>query len=213
VSRTLPVFFKLEGRPCLVVGGGNIAWEKTERLLDAGAEVTMVAPDIAEAPSRLKSADVRYVRRGYRAGDIDGHVLVIAATDDPGVQRSVFDDARGRGTPVNVVDQPDLCDFIFGAILRRGDLQIAVSTGGRFPLLASKLRDRLLDVFPFETASAIEELGRVRDEVRKETAGDIPRLREILGNLLTPEIVQLIERGDIDTLRERIRAWSSSATV
>jgi siroheme synthase-like protein len=212
MSRTLPVFLRLEGRPCLVAGGGRIAWEKALRLIEAGAEVSMVAPEIAAPPRDLPSGHIRFVRRSFLPGDLAGHAVAVAATDDPDVQREVYGAAREAGVPVNVVDRPDLCDFIFGAVLRRGDLQIAVSTGGRFPLLASRLRDRLEEAFHPGGAAAVEEIGRIRDVVREEAAGDIPRLREILGSLLTEEILTLIQKGDIDAIRERIREWNSSPT-
>lgn len=213
MSRTLPVFLNLEGRPCLVVGGGNIAWEKAERLIDAGARVTMVAPEVAPVPERLRTADLRIVHKRFEPSDVEEQAVAIAATDDSDVQRAVVTAAREARVPVNVVDQPDLCDFIFGAVLRRGDLAVAVSTGGRFPLLASKLRDRLASVLPHETAAAVEELGRARDLIRRDAAGDIPRLRETLGGLLTDEVLHLIEAADLDTLQQRIREWSSSLTA
>jgi precorrin-2 dehydrogenase / sirohydrochlorin ferrochelatase len=120
IDDTYPVVLRLRGRRVLVVGGGRIARRKTEALVRAGADVTVVAPEVVDGFD-----DVHVVRREYTAGDVDGMWLVIAATDDPEVQQQVFDDCERAGVFVNAVDDPDRCSFILPAIERRGPVIVA----------------------------------------------------------------------------------------
>ncbi|MGH7896847.1 MAG: precorrin-2 dehydrogenase/sirohydrochlorin ferrochelatase family protein, partial [Candidatus Binatia bacterium] len=141
-----PAFLHLEGRPCLVVGGGEVAASKIAGLLRAGAEVTVVAPEIDESVRRQVTVGrVVYHERRYREGDLRGMRLAVAATDDPATNRRVAADAEREGILLNVVDAPALSTFIAPAVLERGALQIAVSTSGTAPAFASGLRDRLGD--------------------------------------------------------------------
>src|SRR6188508_23706 len=128
-----PLMLKVKDEPCLVVGGGAVALQKARALRRAGAAVVAVSPSFSPPFRRLA---VRRLRRRFRAGDVAGHVLVIAATDSPDVNRAVFAAASARGIPVNVVDVPELCSFIVPAIVRRGPVVVAVSTGGQSPSLA-----------------------------------------------------------------------------
>jgi precorrin-2 dehydrogenase len=133
----------LSGRPVLVVGGGPVALEKIEGLLDCGATVTVVAPQIVP---ELEHLPVELVRRAYRTGDLAGRFLVVAATATPSVNRRVFRDAEARSLLCNVVDVPDLCSFILPAVHREGPIAVAVSTGGASPALAQRLRDEIAAV-------------------------------------------------------------------
>jgi precorrin-2 dehydrogenase/sirohydrochlorin ferrochelatase len=136
--RYYPVFLDLRGARCLVVGGGKVARRKVEGLLEAGAAVTVVAPVVVPLP-----AGVEIHRRGYISEDLDGVTLVIAATDDPVLNARVSHEARARGMWVNVVDDPEQCTVVFPAVVRRGALQIAISTSGASPTLARRLREAL----------------------------------------------------------------------
>src|SRR5215213_3699969 len=140
-----PVVLRLSGRPVLVVGGGVVALRKAKGLLDAGAAVTVVAPELGEGFSGL---GVEVVRRPYRPGDIAGKLLVIAATNDLAVQQQVFDDCEHAGVWVNSADDPDRCSFVLPALVRRGPVIVAVSTQGRSPALAAQLRDRIAVSLP-----------------------------------------------------------------
>lgn len=128
----------LEGRKCLVVGGGSVALEKARGLLECGARVTVVAP---QAASELRELPVEWLCRAYRSSDLDGRFLVIAATSTRSVNRRVHDDAEARGLLCNVGDMPELCNFILPAVHREGPIAVAVSTGGASPALAQRLRD------------------------------------------------------------------------
>jgi precorrin-2 dehydrogenase / sirohydrochlorin ferrochelatase len=135
-----PVFLDLAGRRAVVAGAGPVALRKARGLLEAGALVTVVAP---EWEPEFEDLPVRRLRRRFRASDLDGAVLAFAATNDRRVNRRVGEEARKRGILVNVADAPEECCFIVPARVRRGGMQIAVSTGGRSPRLAAELRRRL----------------------------------------------------------------------
>jgi precorrin-2 dehydrogenase/sirohydrochlorin ferrochelatase len=149
----------LEGRPVLVVGGGAVAREKVAGLLECGARVAVVAPEI---DPELEREHVELVRRPYRESDLDGRLLVVAATSTPSVNRRVFRDAEARGLLCNVVDVPDLCSFILPAVHRQGPIAVAVSTGGASPALAQRLRDDIAGVVGPRHAELALELRALR---------------------------------------------------
>lgn len=135
-----PIFLDLAGKPVLVVGAGKVALRKTKGLLEAGASVTVVAP---RAEQEFAHLAVTLRSRRFRVADMDGAVLVFAATDDRRVNHRVAEAAARRGIPVNVADAPSECAFIVPARITRGNLQIAISTGGESPRLAATLRRKI----------------------------------------------------------------------
>jgi siroheme synthase-like protein len=159
VKRYYAAFLDLEGRDCLVVGGGRVALEKVEGLLDCGARVTVVAPELVP---ELRALDAEVVPRAYEDGDLDGRTLVVAATDDNETNRRVFEEAERRGIFCNVVDTPELCSFILPAVHRRDPITVAISTGGASPALAQWLRDKIAAEIGFEHAQLATELQRLR---------------------------------------------------
>jgi precorrin-2 dehydrogenase/sirohydrochlorin ferrochelatase len=172
-----PAFLDLRGRRCLVVGGGAIAARKVLGLLDCGARVAIVSPAVVPAIARLAATGrVEHRARAFRRVDARGCRLVIAATGVPAVDDAVVETARGHGGLVNAVDRPALCDFIYGSVLRRGQLQIAVSTGGRAPALAREIRRRLEAVVGPEYAALVERVGRARTAARARAATPAARL-------------------------------------
>jgi precorrin-2 dehydrogenase / sirohydrochlorin ferrochelatase len=130
----------LNGRSCLVVGGGRVGLEKAKGLLECGAVVTVIAPQIEP---ELEQLPVHIRRKRYETGDLDGHFLAVAATPVRSVNHRIFRDAEERSMLANVVDTPDLCSFILPAVYRRDPIALAVSTGGASPALAKRLRDEL----------------------------------------------------------------------
>ena len=144
----IPIFLDVTGRECVVVGGGEVAARKVEALLEAGARVTVVSPRLSPPLKALVARGlVTHIAREYERGDIRGCVLVYAATDDPKLHRELAAEARALGIPINVVDVPELCTFISPAVVNRGELQIAISTGGASPAFAARLRRALEDQF------------------------------------------------------------------
>jgi precorrin-2 dehydrogenase / sirohydrochlorin ferrochelatase len=161
-----PIFLKMAARPCVVVGAGNLAESKIESLQAAHAKVTVIAPkanrrivDLAEA------GDVEWLQREYAAGDLTGNFLVVAATDVPAVNRAVFAEATEKNILCNAVDDPPFCDFYFPSVVRRGNLQIAISTAGASPALAQQLRKEINAQLPLDTGDWLTDLGDLRREV------------------------------------------------
>jgi siroheme synthase-like protein len=149
----------LEGRSVLVVGAGRVAHEKVTGLLDCGAAVTVVAPEIAP---EVEALPVELVRRRYRRSDLVGRYLVVAATADTAVNRRVFADAEARALLCNVVDVPELCSFILPALHRQDPITVAISTGGASPALAQRLRDEVAGVVRPEHAALAVRLRELR---------------------------------------------------
>lgn len=171
-----PVSLKVGGERCLVVGGGPLALRKARALARAGARLTVVSPALVAGFRSLRAA---LRRRPFRAGDVDGHVLAIAATDAPAVNRAVFAACRRRGIPVNVVDVPELCSFIVPSVARRGPVTVAVSTEGLSPSLAKALRERLEEVLPGSLGTLARRLGARRRRILRELPPSAERTRRL----------------------------------
>lgn len=175
-----PIFLNLSGRRCVVVGGGEVASRKAWNLFQAGAEVVVISPELN---TELESIAAELHRRAYREGDLDGAYLVFAATDVREVNAAVAREARERGIMVNVADEPSEGNFSLPSILRRGRLQVAVSTGGASPALARSIRRELEGVFGPEWADLVRRVGEARksgkadEELEKEVRGCLSRLR------------------------------------
>ena len=162
-----PIFVDLGGRPCLVVGGGPVAERKVEGLLTAGAAVTVVSPVLTERLGRLAGEGVlRHLAREFRADDLAGFALAFVATDDGALNETVAHEARAAGVWVNAADDPARCDFILPAVLRRGDLTVAISTGGASPALTRALREELDAYLGQDYALLAELVGEVRRDLR-----------------------------------------------
>ena len=164
-----PIFLNISGKRCVVVGGGQVALRKVRTLLEYGASVEVVSPELCSELSQLAdSGEIRVRPRSYQAGDLQDAVIAIAATNDRQINLEVVKEARKRGVLVNVVDDAESSDFIAPSYLRRGDITIAVSTGGRSPALARKIRTRLEKDFGDEYASLALLLNEVRTEVKRQ---------------------------------------------
>jgi precorrin-2 dehydrogenase / sirohydrochlorin ferrochelatase len=160
------MFVKLTARPCVVVGAGTIAESKIESLLQAEARVTVIAPEaLPRVQGWAEAGEIDWQQREYRSGDLAGAFLCVAATATPEVNRAVFAEATEAGVLCNAVDDPPFCDFYFPSIVRRGELQIAISTAGDSPALAQRLRKEINAQLPLDTGEWLMELGRLRREV------------------------------------------------
>ncbi|GMU40697.1 MAG: hypothetical protein AMXMBFR23_15630 [Chloroflexota bacterium] len=162
-----PIFLEVGDKPVLLVGGGHVALEKIGRLVDSGAAVTIVAPDlIPEVREFVDTGRAHWVARPFEAGDTAGFDLVMVATDDGAVNQTVADEARSRGILVNAADDVANCDFILGSLVRNGDLQVTASTGGGSPAMARWLRERLEEFLNDDIAVLADLLAEVRRDVR-----------------------------------------------
>jgi len=163
-----PIFLDIEGKKCVVVGGGQVALRKVRALLDHGARVEVISPDLCPGLSRMfKQGKVHAVRRDYAEGDLAGAVIVVAATNDNDLNAKVAEEARARGVLINAVDDPQHCDFIVPSHLRHGDVTIAISTGGRSPALARKIRTELEKDLAAKYAPLASLVGGVRSELKR----------------------------------------------
>ena len=161
-----PIFLKLTNRPCIVVGAGHLAESKIESLQTAEARITVIAPKASpRIVAMADSGELTWQQREYATGDLTGHFLVVAATNVPAVNRAVFAEAEAAGILINAVDDPPFCDFYFPSVVRRGDLQIAISTAGASPALAQKIRKDINAQLPLDAGDWLTDLGNLRREV------------------------------------------------
>jgi precorrin-2 dehydrogenase/sirohydrochlorin ferrochelatase len=189
---TYPIFLGLSGRRVLVVGGGKVALRKAEALARAGAEVRVVAPELAAEFRR----DDRFecIGEPYAARHMQGMFLAVAATDDEAVNAHVAADARAAGVLVNVVDRPALCDFIVPSVVDRGRLLIAISTGGAAPSLARKTRERFQKEFGPEYAILLDALAEVRYRYKSADLPESTR-RKLFERLTEADIIAAAREG------------------
>lgn len=196
-----PILLQLHGRLCAVIGGGSVGRRKVRGLLDAGARVRLVAPDALAEGDR---SGVEIVPRPYRPGDLEGAALAFAATDSRETNAAVAREARQRGIPVCVADAPDEGDFVLPALLRRGELTVAVSTGGQSPALAALVREHLAENLGPEWATVLEiaaALRRKRLTPHQKTEYNRAILQHLLAGGL-PALVADRQAAGIDQLLE-----------
>jgi precorrin-2 dehydrogenase/sirohydrochlorin ferrochelatase len=200
-----PVNLVVEGRRCVVVGGGAVAARKVDGLVAAGAEVVVVAPEISE---QIRARGVRLVERPYQTGDLDEAWLAVVATGDPEVNRAVYADGEATRTWVNAADDPAACSFTLPAVMRRGPVMVAVSTAGHSPALASWLRSEVAAQLGPEVGLLAEWLSEARDELK--AAG---RSTEDVDwrPALDWDMLELIRSGHTAQARERLQACLSSS--
>jgi len=203
VNPYYPVFLDLRDCPCLVVGGGGIALRKIEGLVAAGARVRVVATEIQAMPE-----GVACVLRAFETQDLDGMRLVIAATDDRRLNAIVAQQARARGLWVNAVDDPAECSFILPALVRRGDLVVAISTGGQSPLLARRIKEQLEQLFGPEYGELAALLGELRrqwlEDPRTEPLSYEQR-RDVWEDILDLPLVQWMQEGRRDDVMQAVK--------
>jgi precorrin-2 dehydrogenase/sirohydrochlorin ferrochelatase len=199
-----PLFLNISGKRCVVVGGGRVAERKAERLLSSGAVVVVVSPALTLRLQEMSAAGkIVHVNGTYDGAQLSGSFLVIAATSDSAVNRQVAFDARAAGVMVNVADNQSLGDFMLPSLLERGDLAIAVSTGGKSPALARKIRLELEALYGSEYSELIEILGKIRGMV---VAGgmDSDENRETFDAVVHSDILDCIRAGRTDAVNDLI---------
>jgi len=198
-----PVMLDLEGRSCLVVGGGGVAGRKIAGLLEAGARLTVLSPALAPAVLDIaREGRFRWWPREYASGDVAGFALVMVATDDVTVNARVAAEAGERGVWVNCADDPEHCSFILPSVLRRGPLTVAVSTGGTSPTMARMVREELEGLLPADYGTLTELVGEMRHALHERgIALDAQRWREALDG----ELKRLVAAGRGAEARERLR--------
>ena len=200
MQKLYPINLNVEGRRCLVAGGGSVALRKVRGLLDAGAEVHVVSPEIDPEIAKLP---VQVDRRPVGDGDVEGAALVIAATDDMAVNRRIAAAADGRGIPVNVVDVPELCSFFLPAVVRRGGLAISVSTSGASPALARRIRQALEKQYGPEYGDYLELLDASRKQIMEKVSSPEKR-RAIFDKIAESDLLDVLRTQGREAAERRL---------
>lgn len=201
----LPLFLKLEGKRCLVVGAGEVAVRKASLVLKAGGSVEVVSPQCCAAMTQLVADNdaLSYRNSVYTATDLDGAQLVIAATDHREVNEAVSADAHQANVLVNVVDQPNLCSFILPAVIDRSPVVVAVSSGGNSPVLARTIRTKLESLIPSAYGKLAELVGEFREDAKK-TFSSINERRHFWESVLEGPVAELVFAGDMDKAKQML---------
>lgn len=209
--RYYPVYLDLRGRDALVVGGGAIAEGKASQLVKAGARVTVVSPELTEGLRGLvENGEINHRSRCFVEEDLSGVFLVISSTDDRVVNEAVAEAAARRSLLCNVVDQPDLCNFITPALITRGDLQISVSTGGGSPTLTQRVKREIAALIGEEYGALLELAAEMRAEA-KERISDFDMRKNALRAFVESEAIDLIRAGKGEEARALARRFLQEA--
>ena len=199
-----PVYIEMREQPCVVIGGGKIAEGKVEGLLAAKANVTVISPDLtANLRELVEEKKITYIARAYQPGDLTGAFMVICATDQAQINHQVWQEASANRQLVNVVDDTPRCNFIAPSILRKGDLSIAISTSGKAPALAVRLKERLQRELGPEYERFLELAGELREPLARQVP-DFETRKAIWYELVDSEILDVLARGDETAAREII---------
>ncbi len=203
MSTYYPIFLNIEGKKCIVVGGGEVAERKARILAEHGAVVTVISTRICDKMAKLaEDGAIHISMRDYQTGDLEDALVVIAATDDPVVNEAVAREGKETRALTNVVDGPEISDFIVPSLLRRGDISIAVSTSGKSPALSRKIRTDLEQSFPQEYASLALLISEVRRELREGGVHiDNNAWQESLDLDL---LLEMLKRGELKQAKEKL---------
>jgi siroheme synthase-like protein len=207
IETTYPISLDLRDKRVLLVGGGEVAFRKAQGLSRSGCRLMVVAREFSPAfRAWLEEHRFQVEQRAYRDGEAAQYFLVISATDDAGVNRSVFGDAQRAGRLINVVDQPELCNVYIPSRIERGNLQVAISTGGQCPAFARWLRRELEGVIPKRYGLLLDRVAAIRSRM-KETLPSPDTRRRVLERLLRSEAVRRFLAGDDQLLNRMDRGW------
>jgi siroheme synthase-like protein len=211
-----PVALELSGRRCVVTGGGREAEGKARALLEADADVVVIAPRVSDGFGDLvRRGEITHIARRYRHGDLAGAFLVIAADSDRAVRAAVFAEAEAERVLCNAVDDVEHCHFAVPSIVRRGELLMAISTGGRAPALAKRIRRRLSEEYGWQWEALVDVLGEVRAASLPARTADFAtwaaRWRDVLDQV--DPLLELLDEGRIDDVRARVYAALNAETT
>jgi len=201
--RYYPVHLDINNRNVLVVGGGSVGTRKVKTLLDCGARVTVVSPEVSRQLRELAaSGDIKLAERSYQSEDLNGVFVVIGATDDETLNQQISSDADRLNTLCNIADRPEVCNFILPSIVQRDDLVITISTSGKSPALAKKLRKTLENQFGEEYGTLLQLMGAIRKKLLQQ-AHKPEAHKPLFERLINSDLIVMIQAGkteEIDTL-------------
>jgi precorrin-2 dehydrogenase/sirohydrochlorin ferrochelatase len=197
-----PIFLDIRGKKCVIIGGGEVAARKAERLLDCGAKVSVISPKLAPELAALKDKKlISHIAAEYSGDLIDGAALIIGATDNEKTNAQISRDARSKSIPVNIVDDPQKCDFILPSLVQRGDLAMAIGTGGKSPALARHLREELESRYGKEYEILLNILGNLR--VRMEKNAGVGK--DWFNSLMAAGILNFIKEKNTKKIKEIVK--------
>ncbi|MBW2642934.1 MAG: bifunctional precorrin-2 dehydrogenase/sirohydrochlorin ferrochelatase [Deltaproteobacteria bacterium] len=192
-----PVNLDIRNRKCLVVGGGTVGTRKVMTLLNCGAKVTVVSSDVAEKLQELSDGDIiKLEKRPFQISDLDKMFLVMGATDNQEINREIHSEAERLGVLCNIADRPEVCNFILPAIVNRGDLIIAISTSGKSPAFAKKIRKDLEKVFGTEYAEFLKLMGEIRNKLLSEDH-EPEAHKHLFEKLIKRDLIKMIKDRNI----------------
>ncbi|HTJ50787.1 MAG TPA: bifunctional precorrin-2 dehydrogenase/sirohydrochlorin ferrochelatase [Cyclobacteriaceae bacterium] len=187
-NNLFPVFLKLEMLETLIVGGGNVGLEKLEALLknSPAAKITLIGREIRNEIKSLAAqhSSIKLIERNFRLWDAWDKDIIILATDDKKLHESIRAFTRPRNVLINVADTPDLCDFYLGAVVTKGNLKIGISTNGKSPTIAKRMREYLEDALPEDTNALLDNMQKIRDQIKGDFNQKIKVLNEVTGTWL-----------------------------
>jgi precorrin-2 dehydrogenase/sirohydrochlorin ferrochelatase len=197
-----PVHLNIENRYCLVVGGGSVGTRKVETLLECGARVTVVSPVASEQLHQLQQAHkIKLEERAYQSDDLEGKFLVIGATNDEKLNRQISQDAENNNMLCNIADRPEVCNFILPSVVQRGDLVITISTSGKSPALAKKLRETLETQFGAEYAQLLVLMGAIRKRLLSRAHAPEAH-KKLFEQLIEGELLKLLKEDKSEEINE-----------
>ena len=195
-----PVHLDINNRNCLVVGGGGVGTRKVKTLLECGARVTVVSREIsAQLQALAASGDINLEQRSYRSEDLKGMFLVIGATDDMVLNRQISNDAEQLNTLCNIADRPEVCNFILPSIVRRDDLVITISTSGKSPAMAKKLRKALENQYGEEYGKLLRLMGAIRNNLLRQ-AHEPEAHKPLFEQLINSHLIEMIQKGETEKI-------------
>jgi precorrin-2 dehydrogenase/sirohydrochlorin ferrochelatase len=199
-----PAYLDIKGKKCLVIGGGEVAERKVGLLIRCGAKVSVVSPDLAPGLEMLNSkGEITYIKGEFKEANLTDVFLVIGATDKKEINERIYREAQKRNILVNVVDSPELCNFIVPSVVERGDLIISISTCGKSPALSKKIREELEERYGIEYAEFLNLMGDLRKRISSQIA-DKDKREEIYKRLVDSDIIDLIRNGDDEAVKKRV---------
>jgi len=195
-----PVHLDIHNRNCLVVGGGGVGTRKVKTLLDCGARVIVVSPEVSQQLRDLAtSGEIKLEERSYQSEDLNDMFLVIGATDDEKLNKQISSDADRLNTLCNIADRPEVCNFILPSIVHRDDLVITISTSGKSPALAKKLRKSFENQFGEEYGTLLHLLGAIRKKLLQQ-AHEPEAHKPLFEQLISSDLIVMIQKGKIEKI-------------
>lgn len=209
-----PIALEVEGRRCVVIGGGAVAEQKTRALLEAGALVAVVSTDFTDSLEDLaREGSIELIHRPYSYGDLEGIFLAIAASEDRSRNGEIYKEAEERNVLLNAVDDIPHCHFAAPSIIRRGDFLLTISTGGKAPALAKKLRVELSETFGPEYGRLVDLLGRVRERMLPKRKVDFDTWAQRWGDAMSEDLIGLVRAGRLDEAEQRVATLIGETTI